>query len=624
MKKRILFSVLTLFLLFVGLQPVHAQESFTIEHYDIQIEVSEDGVYTVTETLDVQFQQRRHGLNLTLPKRYRNVTWAIGDKVVNRSYVYPIDHIEVLSGHEVQISDEDDYYNLRLGSADTYAQSSESYKIRYQVHTRDLKLGGIQSFYWNLISVNWDTTIEKVTFRVTMPKAFDADQLYFYSDLPQDQFQFQQEGTTFSGETLSTLQPFEGITVKLDLPDQYFTFPKAANYALPLALLGGFTTLLSILCLLKWGKDETLIIPVEFSAPEGISSTEVGFILNGTIQNREILSLILDWANRGYLSIEDQDKTLKLNKLQSLPETAPVAQLRLFNALFKNRDSVTTKELEEKFYTHLNQAIQDFSAYYNLPEKRLFTRISSTLQVVVAFLAPLPSAVLAALQVYAVEFSGAAIVFLIIPYLLMIAAIVMGCLLQRRWHSCSGGFKFGMLLGMSLFTLFWAGMLTVAFIWANQGWIVPIFLVLCTLISAGCAVFMKKRTERGQRLTGKVLGLRNFILYAEKDRLAMLVQNDPTYFYSILPYAYAMGLTDIWSEHFRGLTIEPPTWYYGPDGWTTWYMISRLDRTMNSFQQAMTSAPVSSSSGPHGGSFGGGGGGGFTGGGFGGTSGSSW
>ena len=58
MKKRILFSVLTLFLLFVGLQPVHAQESFTIEHYDIQIEVSEDGVYTVTETLDVQFQQR--------------------------------------------------------------------------------------------------------------------------------------------------------------------------------------------------------------------------------------------------------------------------------------------------------------------------------------------------------------------------------------------------------------------------------------------------------------------------------------------------------------------------------------------------------------------------------------
>ena len=104
----------------------------------------------------------------------------------------------------------------------------------------------------------------------------------------------------------------------------------------------------------------------------------------------------------------------------------------------------------------------------------------------------------------------------------------------------------------------------------------------------------------------------------------MLVQDDPTFFYSILPYAYAMGLTDIWSEHFRGLTIEPPTWYYGPDGWTTWYMISRLDRTMNSFQRAMTSAPVSSSSGPHGGSFGGGGGGGFTGGGFGGTSGSSW
>ena len=90
---------------------------------------------------------------------------------MSRSYVFPIDHVEVLSGHEAKLSDEDDYYNLRLGSADTYAQSEETYQIRYQVHTRDLRLGDIQSFYWNLISVNWDTTIEKVTFQVTMPKA---------------------------------------------------------------------------------------------------------------------------------------------------------------------------------------------------------------------------------------------------------------------------------------------------------------------------------------------------------------------------------------------------------------------------------------------------------------------
>ena len=48
MKKRIIFSVLTLFLLFLGLQPAQAQEGFTINQYDIQIEVSEDGVYTIT------------------------------------------------------------------------------------------------------------------------------------------------------------------------------------------------------------------------------------------------------------------------------------------------------------------------------------------------------------------------------------------------------------------------------------------------------------------------------------------------------------------------------------------------------------------------------------------------
>lgn len=99
---------------------------------------------------------------------------------------------------------------------------------------------------------------------------------------------------------------------------------------------------------------------------------------------------------------------------------------------------MTTKQLEEKFYTHLNQAIQDYSAYYRLPEKRLFTKLSSALQVILTLLAPLPIAILAALQFYAVEFSFAAIVFLIIPYFVMIIVIVMGYSLQRAGIAAAG------------------------------------------------------------------------------------------------------------------------------------------------------------------------------------------
>ena len=41
-------------------------------------------------------------------------------------------------------------------------------------------------------------------------------------------------------------------------------------------------------------------------------------ILNGSVQNREVLSLILDWANRGYLTIEDQEKTLKEDQIRQI------------------------------------------------------------------------------------------------------------------------------------------------------------------------------------------------------------------------------------------------------------------------------------------------------------------
>lgn len=623
MKKRIILILGILLTLAVTLIPISAREGFDIDHYDIDIVAGEDGVYTITETLDVAFNRSLHGIQLQLPKKYKNMTWNVNGKDVTRSYIFPIDHIQVLSDHEVDISDEGSYINLKLGSADYYAAGHETYKIRYQVHTRDLELGGIQTFYWNLISQNWDTVIGKVTFRVTMPKDFDESQLYFYTDLPQDQLSVRLDGRTFSGETLTALNPFEGITVKLDLPEGYFTFPEQQDHLPWTLLLSGVIAAAAVLCFLRWGKDEPLIIPVEFTAPDGISSAEVGTILDGSVNNRDLLSLILDWANRGYLSIEDTERTLQLNKLQDLPESRPTYEKRMFKALFRGRNAVTTEQLNEKFYTHIQQASQDLTAYFKQPDRRITTRASSTLQILFILITPLPLAVASALQWYSLYYSDTAFIWALVVYGLGLASLFVFKVVQQQWRAASAGFRFGMSLLALIFGGVALSVLPILALIAQEHLLLAMLMVLLTVIASLAAVFMSKRTENGQRLYGRVLGLRSFIHYAEEDRLKMLVAQDPTYFYSILPYAYAMGLSDLWSEHFKNLTIEPPVWYYGHSDWTTWYLIHRLNHSMNSFQNSMTTAPHVETTG-RGGSFGGGGGGGFTGGGFGGTSGSGW
>ena len=105
-----------------------------------------------------------------------------------------------------------------------------------------------------------------------------------------------------------------------------------------------------------------------------------------------------------------------------------------------------------------------------------------------------------------------------------------------------------------------------------------------------------------------------FLETAEKERLETLVFDNPKYYYDILPYAYVLGVSDVFTEKFEGIALEPPEWYRGTSAFDRVLMFSFMNSTLRSCQQAMTSAPQTSSSG----------GGGFSGGGSGGGGGGSW
>jgi uncharacterized membrane protein YgcG len=147
-------------------------------------------------------------------------------------------------------------------------------------------------------------------------------------------------------------------------------------------------------------------------------------------------------------------------------------------------------------------------------------------------------------------------------------------------------------------------------------------------------VFMRARTKHTAELMGKILGFRDFIRTAEYERLKMLSDENPDYFFNILPYAYVMGMSTRWARKFTDIDIHPPAWASGyGDDWVftpMWYG-SLINNTAadvaDSYHEAMIEdmkADFGSMPGG-GGSIGGGfGGGGFSGGGFGGGGGGAW
>ena len=592
---------------------------FNITHYDVQVNVNSDGTFDITETLDVTFHEKLHGIYFDIPTKYE-MNWDNGNIM---KYSFPVTDVKVLSGHDNEIEKYDSAIRIILGSPNRYSSIQETYKVSYKLHTKDLDLDGVQMLFYNIISGGWNCDIEYVTFNINLPESVDFDKLYFDSPAGVTQISngpllIDANGTTIRGSYNSTLSSGEALTIQLFLPNDYFKFPTTAVAALTVSVIGAIITFVCYFLFLKYGKDERLIPVVEFDAPAGMTSAEVGYVIDGICDSNDVASLIIFWAKKGCLSIEDDGTTLTLTKLTDLPDDSRDYEFRMFSALFDNRNVVTTEQLSEKFYTHINKAQRNIYDYFKKGNK-VYT--SEGIQMVLAVISGFPLALLAAISVFHMNFDFveaviagigiAVIVFLATGFLIS---------LSNSWYTLKA--KPIIMFVTALLSL--AAFIATYVVTQVFGSVSIQFLIITTVstvILMFVAAQMRKRTRYGSEMMGRVLGLRTFIITAEKERLEMLLKDNPSIFYDILPFAYALSLTDIWSKHFKELEIAPCDWYNG--GTVSPYLIgSSMSSSMNSLTSSMVSAPA-----PEGGSGGGsssGGDSGFSGGGFGGSSGGGW
>lgn len=146
--------------------------------------------------------------------------------------------------------------------------------------------------------------------------------------------------------------------------------------------------------------------------------------------------------------------------------------------------------------------------------------------------------------------------------------------------------------------------------------------VICIAIQVVCIRFMNNRTPKGGEILGKILGFKYFLKTAEKEKLEALVNENPSYFYDILPYTYVLGVSKKWIKKFEDIAI-PPAEFYASD-FSDFSTMRSLSRFVSSSMSAINHTVSSHSSSSSGGASGGFSGGGFSGGGGGGGGGSSW
>lgn len=207
------------------MQCVSAAWWFVIENYHVDMQLTTSWSMYVQEYIDVNFSEKRHGIYRTIP-------------VVDKAWDFLlIENFKVVWAPIASEEIDGDNYTLKIWDPNSKIEWKKSYKISYTVQNpikrylsgSNSTSGSWQELYWNVIGHEWESSIQKASFTVTLPKPqrFATGQifLYYWSNGEKNTFwSYIIQTTTWLviGEINKSLNPAQWATIWLQFPDSYF------------------------------------------------------------------------------------------------------------------------------------------------------------------------------------------------------------------------------------------------------------------------------------------------------------------------------------------------------------------------------------------------------------------
>lgn len=595
-----------------------------IEKYEVTMEVQTTREVVVAERITVKFLQG--GLTMfyrSLPKEGCSYKEVQATCAGNDAFYYDVIDNPDMSG----FIDVECIGNVYKGAIWTY-------DITYVMTPNEGKTNGM---IIDVIGYGWSVPLYDVDVEVHFPEKANINAVYCgeFGTSEQAEYTLSEDGKRlfFHADELEMTytsvyneRMAKGVTVDFTLPagvlDGYVGTRIFTENMWKL-LLGALVCVGIALFVFLVRPRREMITTVHIKPPKDMSPLLMGKILDGSVDNEDITSMIYYFAHKGYLHInlEDEDDPELIRRVEALPEGVPAHEKTLFNGLFaegKVRSNgfccVKCSQLVTKFYEATEKA-----KLQTQPPKPMYERKSVfgfVLGGIVGFLFALLGGYLMGKRIgggYSYFFGG----FLLLP---IAVNLFLGYIRENYRYKWKWGKRFGMLLAqlgvsaacIAIFSVFFAHHFTTG--WERLvlclGGVLPSLITQATL----------SRTEKYTKVLGDILGFKQFIVATEEDKIKFMLEENPELYYEVLPYAQVLGVTDEWEEKFANITLAPPAWCVGYRMTVFDYML--INRSLRvSMMRGMAEATKKASGGGHigfgggGGSFGGFGGGGFGGGG---------
>jgi len=564
-------------------------EKFFIENYDVVLKVNREQKVWVNENIDTFFTENSHGIMRNIP--------------TIRSHISNMDVSE-----QYAVSRALGKLSIKIGNPDVLVRGPHNYKISFE----HLLNGKDDEFYYNIIGTEWDVPIKHARFTVVFPQKINPDDVgisigeYGKSGF-ENRAVYQVVENSLSGYITQPLQPHEGITVHIKFPPKYFV--KHTSEWKNITWLGLF--MLTFLSLLVWyifGRDEHVTPTVSFYPPPDITPADAEQIYTEKVSKKGLAALIVYLANLGHIKIQSDKSDFMLKKVSDYDgdnEFLSAVMGMLFRDKYDKAVCGYHLKTSESFYKSWTALAKNINR--NKYKKRFFEKSSMNILLwALMGILMCGNVALTLFTLFDYDFSFGFLAPFFSFEMIFLAVI---CFFSKGTN-IQAVILFILIFGLQIVSLL-SQIKEVIYVED-----IPQLVAgcICSLISFICFKEMLKPNWYGRQILGQLLGLKKFIEVAEKPRLEKMVEENPEYFYHILPFAYVLGVSDKWIKQFENIAIKQPEWG------DKHFRFNNFNYLMKNFNAVM--APSVENGGIQRTSSSGGGG--FSGGGFGGGGGSSW
>ena len=508
--RRVITLLLCIFLL-----AVTVSAAGTVTDLQSTTQVHSDGTCQVSLTLQLQMDSGVDSLIFPIPAQARNV--SLNGRSIRsplRSGVRTVDLRDVVHGAGM--------YTVTI-----------NYSLPDSVIIDEDKQLILQ---FDLLS-GFAYPVENMTFSVALPGAPEYDPVFYstyYQESADTLMDVSIQGNTISGTITQMLQDQETLSISLQVSESMF--PQSVAKKWHIGTDDIMMLFLVALGLAYWLLTMGALPPRrtrQASHPEGLTAGELGVCLTG--QGIDFTMLVLSWARMGYLQIQQESSgRVLLHKRMEMGNERTDFEMRYFKTLFGRRQSVDgTGAHYARLCRKAAKATPSIRDYYRRSSGNpyLFRGIFT----VIGLLGGIS---------LALSFANDTLWQVLLSILLGAFTAAASWVIQSGAHGLHLRRRMTLLIG-----LLCSGLWLLLGIWADE-WTVALIVVLLQWLSGLAAAYGGRRSDLGKQYMSQILGLRRYMRKVTGTDLQRTLQQNPDYYYSLAPYAMALGVDRAFARQF--------------------------------------------------------------------------